>query len=1378
MANGSGLKASWGVEEPAPSGSDHQAKVFKKGFCAVVEPMADRIGYMSVHAPQSVHAGMTAKSGKLYQAYQKVAKSIDPTNPKKAQGPIKKVLQAAKDTDTKYKSEAEKTKAAHEAWLAKQPAYESAASELDTLETWGDGSADPLLASTGAIDGKAGERHWADATQLFDAFAAALRPLYDAYLRQLEAKGAYDQQRPAFDGAFATACANALPSERMEQLIAQIETQLGAIDAFASQKDYIAALEQLEGLADLMGDLEAECDRLAELQRQYETLARSLLPRVAQAAQCNFAELATLQAGLSASGDAMEAAARALDFEEALALAQALEGDLVAYEAELARLGDQKALYEQRLAGIRPRLDAAKQCNYPSLADMQAELDRQDGQMTTAAGTEDYETALGVIGDLEPNLGAYEDAFAKIEELRSLYDSRLQGLQSDLADVTTCEFEELGGQQQEIDQTRTRMEEKATSHDYEAALAEMDGLVSKLDDFKLALEEARSKRAYEELLAELKQPLADATVCNYGPLEDLAGEISSNHDAAQAAAAARDYNRGFEILTAVRPKLDDYAGRLAEIEQKKDEYDGRVAAVIEKFDAAAQCAYPQLSGDHETLIALRDEMEGAAGTGDYPTAVDAMNRLEAKLVGLEAALAELDAKRREYEERLPGLAVRLDGAMQCDFTELEDDRAAIEKGRADMEIAATASEFPKAVDHMNTLEQQLDALDTRVAELIDLKARYEAAFKALEEGLGVVERCDHAELAGKKAEITKLRDEMLVFATATDYGAALEKVTPLKTLVEAFLKLLKLREQYVRRHDLAKPRVEAARKFTYKSLADAKKKIDELYAGMTADAAKAAFEDALTKVAELEKKLTEIEEANERLKVDEIRYNDRYSILQPKAEAAKKSKVEKAEAEIEAVKKADEEMTGLAKEHKYTEAIEKAEALALAIEAYEKKLEKILDKKELYEAMKDGVLARLKEAAGWAKAFEKLAEDYKTANDLAKAMAEDAKKENAKYDEALAKLKELDGKIDDLEKKWLELRDAETAYKARSGPVIARFEALPDEAEDKANTLYGKAEKYLSEMKSEADDDDFAAAMEKLEKLEETLEGIDEKLKSGDELEAEYEGRMESLQPRLDKAAKPRWPEKLAEKKGAVDKAVAEMKKAAARKDFKGALELADAVDKALADFDEAEDKLEQETIRFEERLDGFEKRYDKATKLEFWFETPLTGRIKALKAKMAAAKEEAKAGKLDSALLKATEMRDEVDAILKEADRMVEEAKKAEEDDDGIFETLKDKAVDIAEDAVDIVIDEVKDTITGVPKTVMEIGENVKDVYDNVKDGEYLEAGRELVDVVDGVTDLAPGSGTVKRKVKKVKKAIEAIDVVGEVSDAYDTVKDYVSGD
>ena len=115
MANGSGLKASWGVEEPSPAGSDHQAKVFKKGFCTIVEPMADRIGYMSVHAPQGVHAGMTAKSEKLYQAYQKVANSIDPTDPKKAQGPIKKVLQAAKDTDKKYKSEVEKTKAAHQA---------------------------------------------------------------------------------------------------------------------------------------------------------------------------------------------------------------------------------------------------------------------------------------------------------------------------------------------------------------------------------------------------------------------------------------------------------------------------------------------------------------------------------------------------------------------------------------------------------------------------------------------------------------------------------------------------------------------------------------------------------------------------------------------------------------------------------------------------------------------------------------------------------------------------------------------------------------------------------------------------------------------------------------------------------------------------------------------------------------------------------------------------------------------------------------------------------------------------------------------------------------------------------------------------------------
>ena len=634
MGNSSGLKGVLGLAEPAQAGSAIQAKEFKRKFSAIIDPMGGQLQYLCVNAPTKTHAGLDAKRGKLYQAYQAAYKSIDPADAKKADGKIRKVLSSAKDSLGKQKSVVEETKAAHQIWIARLPDYQQITSKIDELDRWDDAAAAKFHKSTAAIDGKANERQWADATGYLDKVVGALQPVYDEFRRQLAAKEAYDAQRPVFDAAFEAAGNHPTPSARMGALTGQIETQLGAIEAHVAKKDFVAALDLLEGLVSLLGELEtakseqtereqsyqrempklqgrlgelgqsklpqldeslrdaesglneaakaadsgdyeqalalmepmdgnlsgleSERDRLEELRRQYEDLARSLLPRAAQAAQCNHKSLVALQGKIAAITAKIEAAAKADQFEEALSLCETLKGLLADYEERLACLAKHEALYKQRLAGLRPRLDSAKQSNYPSLADVQTELDLLDKEMTGAATAGDFEAAVAVMEQIEPKLQRYESDLAAIEEMRRLYDSRLKSLQSDLADATTCEFQSLESLQLEIDRIRTEMEAKVTAGDYKQALLEMDKLVPKLEAFKQALENARAKKIYDDLLAELEPRLGDAAVSNYGPLESLAAEIASDHDAARAAADAEDYLRGADILTRAAPE----AGRL------------------------------------------------------------------------------------------------------------------------------------------------------------------------------------------------------------------------------------------------------------------------------------------------------------------------------------------------------------------------------------------------------------------------------------------------------------------------------------------------------------------------------------------------------------------------------------------------------------------------------------------------------------------------------------------------------------------------------------------------------------------------------------------------------------------------------------------------
>ena len=786
-----------------------------------------------------------------------------------------------------------------------------------------------------------------------------------------------------------------------------------------------------------------------------------------------------------------------------------------------------------------------------------------------------------------------------------------------------------------------------------------------------------------------------------------------------------------------------------------------------------QCDYPQLTDQHTTMIALREEMEKAALAGDYPAAVDAMDRLETLITSLEEALAELDAKRQEYLDRLPALTERLDGARQSDFKELVEDRLAIEKGRAAMEAAATASDFPTAVDHMDSLTEQLDALDERIGALIEMKKLYEAALASLQEGLGKVERCDYPELATKKAEIIKLRDQMLALALETDFGGALALATGLQLLVPVFVELIKLRDDYVRRHDLLKPRLEAMRAFTYKSLDKKKAAIETLYTAMTGEAAKAAFKTALEKMAKLETLLKDIEAANEQTKLDEAGYKVKHDMLKPKVDVAAKNKAKEAETEAKAVAKAYKAMTGLAEKHEFAKALEAGDKVAEAIAAYEKALDGIGDAEEKYKALKAMVAARLKRAGESAKDFKSLKGklgdlqgDLDEADELAG---------GDDFEGALKKLTELGEKLTAFEGEVLKLAKAKSDYEATAKPLIERFKALPKEAKEKADDAYDRAKDHMAKMEAAAKKDEFDEATDFAAKLKGALDEIDDALKGGDELKAEYEGRRDSLKAGLEKVAKSKWPEALKTEKSAVETAVAKMEEAAGRDDYRAALDHADTLDTALKTFDAAEDKLEQKEVQFKERMDGFKDRFQKAKAIKT-FDAGLLVRAAKLQSLWDAAEAEAKAGKFDSALAKAAALRSEVDAILEALQAQREEEA---EEDDGILDKL--------DDAKDWVIDEatdyVKDYIKGVPGTVVDIVENGSDFIDNAGDaidhaldGEWSEAGRELLDagknaveVLEGVDELRPGPGikTVKKGARKV------VDKVSEVVDAYDTGKE-----
>ncbi|MGB5560210.1 MAG: hypothetical protein WBN04_19625 [Paracoccaceae bacterium] len=1063
-------------------------------------------------------------------------------------------------------------------------------------------------------------------------------------------------------------------------------------------------------------------------------------------------DIAARLAQISGGIGAMDAAATALDYVTALAMLQTAHAELEVVETLIAVVQAQKAAFDTQWAMITPRLQQSAQCEFPDLTPMQDEILASQKQVEAAAASHDYISAVALITELSAKIEAYLTAYAEAVDARTLYESRLPGIQSELAGALVSEFPALAPQQAAMDKIAKAMEAAAAAGEHDQALLEMDKLVPLLDTYKIDYEKARLGQEFERLYAEMEPRFGAAAVCNYIPIEPLSVEITNDQKAAANAASAGDYADGIDILNKAAGKLDDYDARLAAIERAKADYDASLASVIARFDAIAQCEYLELDADHQAIVTLRTEMETAAGNGDYPAALTALQDLEKQIGIIETTLALLDAARNEYDIRLPAVISRLDGSMQSDYTELEDERAALAKLRAEMEAAAKATDFRLALTHMNALERMLNDLDAQLGNLINLQNQYQALYDKIKDKIAKVESCTHPELEAKKAPILVLRDAMLAAASATDFATALQKATALVGPLDEFEQLEVMLKDYTRRHEVIKPRLTEVHGYTYLSLKDDVKAIDKLYGEMTEQANKAWLKEALVKMTDLEKMVTNIIALNTELTLQEAVYKKLLDDMKGKIEIIRKNDIEEAQPAAEAVIKAYDAMVKLGDEHEFVKAVPAADGVKKLIEAYLEKVDEFGDQKEAYEILRDMALQAYGAAQQKSTEYEDLEKPFGELTKIKDAMETDASGE--KYADAKIKARNLIAEIKKYDAKWVDLIKREEAIKAAADAALTRFDGLPGDADDRAEDEYKAAKSARDDLKDALSDNDFDEAEKALNKLVDALDELDDALMTTGEHKAEYEGLLGSLGPRVEKAETSDFAAVLGDQIKTASEAFAEMKETAGNEDYEGAVEKARNVEKALVEFDKAEDGLEQGKVRYDERWDGLKKQYDAACGVT---DKTLKDRAGKLPGMLQSAQGLVEKKNYKDGLDELAKLRTEVESILDEAERL--EDKKAKDDDDGIIERTGGKLDDITDKVLDYakdkVIEKAKDY---VGKKVGIVGETLINVGEELLDGDPLDAA---VEAAKGFVKANPVVDAVETAVEIADDALDAMDAI-----------------
>ncbi len=1149
---------------------------------------------------------------------------------------------------------------------------------------------------------------------------------------------------------------------------AKVKAEADKIDPMAKDEQWEEATKQLDvllkALMPVMTDYEAQVAAKAE----YDPLRKDSDARVRrlEAADPQTPDLEAMRTDLSTGLDAAGKSAASKGFVAGLKSVQAMQPDLDAAEVVARDARTQKAEFDKEWASAGPRVTEAVSCVPPEAGDLDGKrkgLETGKSQIEEMLTRHDYAAATLLSKDLGARSDAYMAEYAAVVDAKTLYEKRLPRIAAKLAEIAKCQFPDLTSLQEDIVGTDEVMRGAAGAGGYDQALKGMDKLDALLVKFDEAYEIAKLGKDFADRKARLSPRIDKAKVSGFGPVDDLSNALTSDADAADKAAAGKKYPEALALLDDVEVKLGDYEAKRDAQEKARADYENGAPQLLERSLDLGRSEFPQLAEKTSTIVALTDQMKTAAEKRDFVVASEHMFKLEKELSVVETTLDMLRARQTEYETRLPPLLSRFDGEMVSDFAQLEDERDALLTARADMESAAKNRDFSLAVDHMNKVENLLNNLASQRGTIEGLKKQYEDILARIEAQLKRAGDCAYEELATKKAAIVALRTEMLATAQEEDFAVALQKATALIPLLNEFDKMEALVATYREHLEKLKPQLATIKAYTYKSL---KKKQDEIataFTEMTATAAKGEMSTALTQMGKLEKLAADTIALHTELFRQEAVYQKLSGDLAARmvvVEASKKREDALGKAATEAIAARDK-LKELGDKHEFIEAVAQADVVSAKIDAFEKAVNDIGDAKEAYEILAKLALAGYADAKKQSDEYEDLKNDLIPVTKAKTAMEEAAKGDTPNWEDAKTKANALLAALDTFRGAYMKNTNREAAVRAAADAAKDRFKALPEDAKKKAEGAWDDAEDAIADLDEALKQKKLERAEEKVAALNKAIEQIESAQKTKEQHKADYDARLATLMPRVEKAPDSKFAKALVEELKAVTAALKAMTDLAADEDYEGGSKAAPALEKALADFDAAEEKLKPLDATLTERfveIDTDMKIIDaEIAKLDLVNQARFTVRSDAMKSKYAEAKTKRAEIMLAEAGDISKQVRKDQRTLLAEIEKLEDDAAQAEKQKEKDKTTL-DKVLEVGEEVVDKVVDKAIDVAWDEVDSRIKGGKNIGKGVVEIVTGDPIDGA---IDVVKGVDEAVGLSKNVKRG---VKVAEEVYDVIKDV--------------
>ena len=688
--------------------------------------------------------------------------------------------------------------------------------------------------------------------------------------------------------------------------------------------------------------------------------------------------------------------------------------------------------------------------------------------------------------------------------------------------------------------------------------------------------------------------------------------ITSLKDQIAPAGDGGDYAGANRMLGELKDKVDAFKAKHDELEQQKQAYADALAQVQPRLQAASvsEPQYAKLQPMLDELTGAKGRAESAEQAEDFAQALTLVQDLATKLDAFEAAKAEIDKQKQEYETALAALKPRLDAASVSDpqYAKLQPQKDELAKAQTDMEGAAQGGDYQQANTVLQDVSSKLDALEQAKAEIDKQKQEYETALAALKPRLDAASVSDpqYAKLQPQKDELAKAQTDMEGAAQGGDYQQAntvLQDVSSkLDALEQAKAEIDKQKQEYETALAALKPRLDAASVSDpqYAKLQPQKDELAKAQTDMESAAQGGDYQQANTVLQDVSSKLDALEQAKAEIDKQKQEYETALAALKPRLDAASVSDPQyaKLQPQKDELAKAQTDMEGAAQGGDYQQANTVLQDVSSKLDALEQAKAEIDKQKQEYETALAALKPRLDAASVSDPQYAKLQAQK---DELAKAQTDmEGAAQGGDYQQANTVLQDVSSKLDALEQAKAEIDKQKQEYETALAALKPRLDAasVSDPQYAKLQPQKDELAKAQTDMEGAAQGGDYQQANTVLQDVSSKLDALEQAKAEIDKQKQEYETALAALKPRLDAASvsDPQYA-KLQPQKDELAKAQTDMEAAAQGGDYDRARQLVQDLTAKLDALDEARKEIDGKKQEFDDALAALRPKLDVAEK-------------------------------------------------------------------------------------------------------------------------------------------------------------------------------------